>query len=213
MNAVQDKIEHGSQKIPTSVRHRDLHDRLLDAADRVIAVDGLPNLRARTLAETVGCSVGAIYGVFADLDALILAVNSRTLDEIGEALRQAGGDTPRQRLVQLAQAYLDYAVANRPRWMALFRHRLPPGRSITESHAQRQMAAFSQIEGPLAALCPALADDDRALLARSLFSAVHGMVELGLDEKVAALELPVLRDQIRIVVEAVAIGLTHAQQS
>ncbi len=211
MNAVQDKYEHGSRKNLTAIRHQDLHDRLLEAADQVIAVDGLPSLRARTLAETVGCSVGAIYGVFADLDALILAVNGRTLDAIGEALRQAGGDTPHQRLVQLAHAYLDYAVANRPRWMALFKHRLPPGQPITPSYAARQMAAFAQIEGPLAVLCPALADEDRALLARTLFSAVHGMVELGLDEKVVALKLPVLREQVRIVVEAIAAGLTRAR--
>jgi len=209
MNAVQAKHEQGSRKELTASRHRNLHDRLLDAADKAIATDGLPSLRARTLAEVVGCSVGAIYGVFADLDALILAVNGRTLDAIGEALRRAGGETPQERLVQLAHAYLDYAVANRPRWIALFKHRLPLGQAITPSYTARQMAAFAQVEGPLASLCPALGDDDRALLARTLFSAVHGMVELGLDEKVVALKLPVLREQIRMVVEAMAIGLTH----
>ena len=45
------------------------------------------------------------------------------------------------------------------------------------------------------------------MLARSLFSAVHGMVALGLDERVAAMTLPVLREQLRVVVGAVARGL------
>jgi hypothetical protein len=45
------------------------------------------------------------------------------------------------------------------------------------------------------------------LLARTLFSAVHGMVEIGLDERVASMPLPSLRDQIQVIVEAVADGL------
>jgi AcrR family transcriptional regulator len=208
MNDVQEKSEQRSRLGKTASRHQDLQARLLDAAEQAIAADGLSNIRARTLAEAVGCSVGAIYGVFADLDALILAVNGRTLDAIGAALHRAGGDSPAGRLVCLANAYLDYAVANRPRWTALFKHRMPPDQPVTPSYIERQAAAFAQIEGPLAALCPALDDAERALLARSLFSAVHGMVELGLDERVAAMPLPVLRAQIRLVVEAIAAGLT-----
>ncbi|MGI4955111.1 MAG: TetR/AcrR family transcriptional regulator [Janthinobacterium lividum] len=210
MNGVQDKSEQRSKRTSTAVRHQDLHDRLLAAAEQAITTDALATLKARTLAEAVGCSVGAIYGVFADLDALILAVNGRTLDAIGEALDQAGGDSPAERLVRLADAYLDYAVAHRPRWTALFRHRLPEGQAVPTAYAIRQAAAFSHIDRPLAAMRPAMADADRGLLARTLFSAVHGMVAFGLDEKIATMPLPVLRAQIRLVVEALAIGLDQA---
>ena len=44
------------------------------------------------------------------------------------------------------------------------------------------------------------------VLARTVFSAVHGMVDLGLDEKVAEMPLAVLRAQIRLVVHALAAG-------
>jgi AcrR family transcriptional regulator len=208
MNDVQGKNEQRSQRGATASRHQDLHDRLLAAAEQAIIGDGLANIRARSLADAVGCSVGAIYGVFADLDTLILAVNGRTLDAIRAALQQAGSDKAAARLVNLASAYLDYAIANRPRWMALFKHRMPPGQAITQSYAERQAAAFAEVEGPLNALCPTMPDEDRALLARSLFSAVHGMVELGLDERVAAMPIPVLRAQITLVVEAITAGLT-----
>jgi AcrR family transcriptional regulator len=217
MNDVQAKSERRSTRTATAVRHQDLHDRLLDTAEYTIATEGLAHLRARTLAETVGCSVGAIYGVFADLDTLILAVNARTLDAMTEALHAAAAAAPGEapqgaidRLLQLAQAYLDYAVANRARWMALFQHRLPPGRPLTEAYAARQAVAFSQIEGPLADLRPDLTESARALLARTIFSAVHGMVQLGLDEKVAQMNLAVLAAQIRIVVQAMATGLQAA---
>jgi hypothetical protein len=84
---------------------------------------------------------------------------------------------------------------------------MPDGRPVTPWFAERQGIAFSHIEDPLAELAPKLANNDRALLARSLFAAVHGMVALGLDEKVATMPKRVLRAQIRVVVEAIARGI------
>ena len=192
----------------TALRHQDLHDRLVAAADATIAEGGLSQLKARTLAEAVGCSVGAIYGVFTDLDALILAVNGRTLDVIAASLVQVPpGGGPAQHLVRLAQAYLAYAAANGPRWRALFQHRMAAGRPVTPDYAARQIAAFSFIEAPLAELRPDLAPASRTMLARTLFSAVHGMVDLGLDEKVASLTAAELRGQVGQVVSALAAGL------
>jgi AcrR family transcriptional regulator len=148
--------------------------------------------------------------VFPDLDALILAVNGRTLDAIDAAMRETEpGIGAAEHLARLADSYLSFAVANRQRWRALFQHQLPPGRAITSAYAQRQAIAFSWVEAPLVNLQPGLAPPSRALLARSLFAAVHGMVELGLDEKVAEMPLPVLRDQIRLIVRAVASGLAR----
>jgi AcrR family transcriptional regulator len=209
MNNVQGKSEQRSNR-PTLLRHQELHDSLLMAAEAAIASGGLANLKARAVAETVGCSVGAIYGVFADLDALMLAVNGRTLDAIAAALALVparGG--PADHLARLAEAYLGYAAANGPRWRALFQHRMPVGRPVTPGYAERQLAAFSFIEAPLADLRPDLSSAKRTLLARTLFSAVHGMVDLGLDEKVASLKPAELRAQIRLVVSAIAAGLSH----
>lgn len=210
VNMVQEKSEQRSQRASTAVRHQELHDRLLVAAEAAIEAEGLPGLRARALAETVGCSVGAIYGVFPDLDALVLAVNARTLDALDAAMRDVGRvQPPREHLARLAEAYLEFAAAHRPLWEALFQHRMPEGRPVTPDYAARQVAAFSHIEGPIAALRPDWSEAERALLARTLFSAVHGMVALGLDEKVAAMQMPELRAQIRLVVEAVAKGLSR----
>lgn len=191
----------------TASRHQGLHDALIAAAETAIAADGLGKLRARSLAETAGCSVGAIYTVFPDLDTLILAVNARTLAAVDAALSVAAPSEPAAHLVHLALAYLDYACTHRRLWAALFQHVMGAGRLAPDWYAVQQSAAFSHIEAPLAALRPDMPAAECAVLARSLFSAVHGMVALGLDEKVATMPLPVLREQIRLVVEAVARGL------
>jgi len=201
---------HAAQRVATTVRHHDLHVRLIAAAEAAIADSGLANLRARSLAEAAGCSVGAIYGVFPDLDTLVLAVNGRTLDAIDAAMRQAASNQgPVEHLVLLAEAYLGYAASHRRRWAALFQHRMPEGRPVARWYAERQELAFATVELPLSALMPDLAQRERALLARTLFSAVHGIVALGLEEKVAALPMPVLRAQLRLMVEATSRGLAR----
>ena len=73
----------------TVSRHEKLQNALIEAAERAIATQGLGALRARALAEEVGCAVGAIYTIFPDLDGIILAANSRTLIQI-DTLCSAG---------------------------------------------------------------------------------------------------------------------------
>src|SRR5579872_3237503 len=82
-----------------SQKREALKGALVDSAERIIAERGYLALRARELAQDVGCALGAIYTVFPDLDALVLAVKDRTLDDLeaqiavrfAEIDRAAGG--------------------------------------------------------------------------------------------------------------------------
>ena len=205
----------------TAERRRNLKESLIDAAEQEIAVHGLRGVRARALADRIGCAVGAIYNVVADLDELIMLVNSRTLSAL-EAELLAAGHSPEsvnppgvasaiERLRRMALAYLDFAMAGRPRWRAVFEHRLPPGKSVPKWYLDDQMRLFSYVEEPLAELLPGLSGARRALLARSLFSAVHGLVTLGLEEKLQALDPDSLREQITLIVAAVGRGLRDSR--
>lgn len=200
-------------------RRRKLRESLVAAAARVIAKDGLRGLKARELAYKVGCAVGAIYNAVEDLDDLIFAVNARTLAAL-EAKLTAGGaaeagratDDAIQRLVRLALVYLEFAAANTPRWRALFDHRPPAGRNIPDWYLADQMRLFGYVEEPLAILHPDTPRAERALLARSLFSAVHGIVVLGLEEKLQFIPLPVLREQVTFLVTAMGRGLVRQRE-
>jgi AcrR family transcriptional regulator len=190
-------------------RRQTLRDGLIAAAEQAITADGLTGLRARDLAKQVGCALGAIYNVFADLDELILAVNARTLASLEQdlaAARPDGGD-PVRHLVALALAYMDFAAAHMLRWRAVFDHRLPRGRTVPDWFVSEQARLFDFVAAPLRELRPDTDPEERALLARSLFSAVHGVVVLGLEEKLQAMPLDVLRRQVVTVVTAVARGL------
>ena len=194
-------------------RRQNLKQALILAAEHAIAREGLAGLRARALADEVGCAVGAIYNVVADLDELILLANLRTLAALERALTPpkiaalAGPDQAIASLVRLAIVYTDFAAENNRRWRALFEHRLPPGYALPDWYLQEQMRMFSYVEGPLRALQPQAPAERVALLARSLFSAVHGIVALGMEEKLYTLPLTDLREQVTVMVSAIGRGL------
>ena len=70
-----------------------------------------------------------------------------------------------------------------------------------------QMQLFRHIYVPLAALFPKRDAEELGITARSLFSAVHGMVALGLEQKLVAVPLPALRKEIDGLVRAMIDGL------
>ncbi|MFI5014446.1 MAG: TetR/AcrR family transcriptional regulator [Hyphomicrobiales bacterium] len=201
---------------PSGSRRDRLKESLIAAAERLIEEHGLAGVKARPLAEAAGCALGAIYTVFPDLDALILAVSARTLARLDAHLAPvleraakapAGSETARRALADLALAYLDFASAHRASWRALFEHRLPQGRAMPEWLLADQARLFGKVERLLEPLVPGLPPYDRALLARSLFSAVHGLVLLGLEEKLAEMPIGLLVGQVTRIVEAIARGL------
>jgi AcrR family transcriptional regulator len=207
LNILQAKNEHRSQRAATAARRNDLAVRLTDLAEAAIAHSGLQDVRARALADAAGCAVGAIYTVFSDLDELILTVNARTLDAIDAALTVAVRDVsaPEAQMAQLAAAYLDYASQHRGCWNALFQHRMAGERAVPDWYARRLAAAFTHIETPLRRLQPSLDDVACAQFARTVFAAVHGVVELGLAGRTVPPEM--LPGHLQAVVLALACGL------
>ena len=192
-------------------RRAALRTQLIAAAERRISEDGLGALRARDLAADAGCALGAIYGAFPDLDALILEVNLRTLALFEAALGPDDGGfdgaSATDELVRLGQAYLAFAQSHGKRWRALFQHQFADGRRPPDGYVAEQARLFRRIEAPLQALRPDLSALERVLLARSLFSATHGIVMLGLDARLMALPPAVVGHQLDLLIRAMATGL------
>jgi AcrR family transcriptional regulator len=199
----------------TEERRAGLRQVLLEAAERTIAGEGLKSLKARRLAAEANCAIGQIYNVWPDLDSLIIAVNARTLDDLDQVLTAAAPETdaatPGQeaRAVLLAQAdaYLEFASLNAQRWRAVFEHRLAGERALPTWYREQQARLFSHVDRPLRALLPGVAPPDRADLGRAIFSAVHGVVWLGLEELLGPQSYDELRRQLRTVMGAIVDGL------
>jgi AcrR family transcriptional regulator len=189
-------------------RRTQLRDRLIDIAQETVAAQGLDGLKARDLAAAAGCALGAIYTAFHDLDELILRVNARTLARPELALDAAFVDAEaEQALDAMARAYLSFARKEEPSWRALFEHRLPPGAPVPAWYADDRNRLFSRLDAPLAQLLPGKDATARAALARTLFSAVHGVIALGLEEKIAETPPKLLDEQLGVLIRLLAAGL------
>jgi AcrR family transcriptional regulator len=192
-------------------RRAKLREALIEAAERAIATKGLSGLKTRDLAEEIGIANGGVYNLVEDIDELILRVGSRTLARLDASLTLAemsGPSTPREILVRIAVAYCDFAAENLELWRALFEHRMQRGNAVPEWAVSEQMDLFRHIYRPLALLFPRRSSAQLGVTARSLFSAVHGMVALGLEQKLIAVPLNALRTEIAMLTRAMIDGLT-----
>jgi AcrR family transcriptional regulator len=184
---------------------------LISAAEKAIAAKGLGGLKSRELAAEIGVANGAVFNLVDDMDELILRVGSRTLARLDAALSEAesaGVPSPAEALVRIAVAYCDFAADNLELWRALFEHRMAPEKPVPEWAVEEQMSLFRHIYHPLAKLFPKWSKDELGITARSLFAAVHGMVSLGLEQKLIAVPVAALRDEIATIVKATIKGLS-----
>jgi len=191
-------------------RRSKLREELILAAERSMAASGLAGLKTRELAREIGVANGAVYNLVEDMDELILRVGSRTLARLDAALSAAesnGPASPAETLVRIAVAYCDFAAENLELWRAFFEQRMAPGKPVPEWAISEQMDLFRHIYRPLAALFPKRSTDELSVTARSLFSAVHGMVLLGLEQKLIAVPVEALRKEIATIVRAMIDGL------
>jgi len=192
-------------------RRAKLREALIEAAERAIGAKGLSGLRTRDLADEIGIANGGVYNLVEDLDELILRVGSRTLARLDASLSLAeisGPTTPRETLVRIAIAYCDFAAENLELWRALFEYRMAPDKPLPDWSVSDQMELFRHIYRPLSVLFPQRTAQRLGVTARSLFSAVHCMVALGLEQKLVAVPINALRTEIATLVRAMIDGLT-----
>ena len=196
----------------TAQRRAEQRERLVTCAEHLIATRGLGALRARDLATAMGCAVGALYNLVADLDELVLLVAIRTKNDLSRsfdaAAAKAGESETRDDLfVEWAWAYFRFARDNRTRWRALFEFRLPPGVALPLWFEREQEDLFLRLENRLSPLMPGLDPVQRKIKARVLFSAVHGIVSLALEEKLASMPVEAIEGELDAFVRAYLRGL------
>lgn len=154
-------------------------EALIDAAVQIIREGGAAAFSARSVAERAGTALGSVYTQFETLEALRLEASAVTMRLLRAALADAlvacPSDSIAERLLCLAGAYLAFAAEHHNSWAAMFERRTieaPPAIAADIS------ALFGILEGVLRA-APLADSADIPIIARALWSSVHGMVYLG----------------------------------
>jgi AcrR family transcriptional regulator len=172
------KKERGRPRKGEGAREAD-RQTLVDAAIAILREGGSPALSARSVAERAGTAVGSVYNQFPSLEALRLEANSVTMralrGALTDALASGSSEGTADRLLCLADAYLAFASAHHNAWAAMFERRTmaaPPAIAADIS------ALFAVIEDVLRT-DGGLAEAAIPVMAKALWSSVHGMVYLG----------------------------------
>jgi AcrR family transcriptional regulator len=188
---------------------------VLQVARRAIASKGLRSLKIRDVAAAADCSVGSIYNEFGDFDGLILTVNRETVQRLDAQLSAVPDRDPVEQLHGLADAYLDFATAHGNLLRSLFEHRMEDDRPFPEDLLEMVMRTFALMHAPMVRLFPDRDPVEVALLARMMFSAVHGIISLGLEERLVAVPPESLHFQVTQFVEThlAGMGIVSAAKS
>jgi len=180
---------------------------ILAIARGLIASKGLRSLKVRDVAEAADCSIGSVYNEFGDFDGVILTVNRETVLGLTARLKTVPKEDPLGQLHALARTYLDFATEHPNLLRSLFEHRMEQDRPFPEDILVMVMDAFNLMHEPLAQLMPDRDPKDVALLSRMMFSAVHGIISLGLEERMVAVPPENLRQQVAQFVDTHLQGL------
>src|SRR6267378_7168682 len=180
---------------------------LLEIARNLIASKGLRSLKVRDVAETADCSIGSVYNEFGDFDGLILTVNRETVRALTARLVAVPAENPVRQLHGLAESYLTFAADHANLLRSLFEHRMEDDRPFPEDILLMVMQAFALMHEPMVRLLPDRDSEEVALLARMMFSAVHGIISLGLEERMVAVPPEKLRQQLAQFVDTHLAGL------
>jgi AcrR family transcriptional regulator len=172
----------------------ELETLIVAEAHRHLAEVGYARFSAREVAKRIGYSVGSLYHVFGTLDALLVAVNARTLDLWADALETALLDVPAPgRIDALVRAYFAFARGHHNSWSAIYDFRAAPDVPPSDAYARALDRLIGLVDREVEATLPPARKPAARALARSLLATVHGhcafalngtFAQLGIDQPV-----------------------------
>lgn len=172
--------------------HGDLRAGLIEAARQLVEERGPERLTMSDASRAAGVSTAAPYRYFADRDALLDAVALEGLERQRQAMQEGGDMHPLgsdAAVAAIGLAYIGFATRERGVFKLMF--------SLTRTHAQHPQLlqtgreTFGVLLRHLAHRYGAAADDP-SILTRGLklWTFVHGLSFLLIDDKVSAMEIP-----------------------
>lgn len=147
---------------PQQARSRERVQRVLEAADHLLATGGFSALTVRRLADEAGVPVGTIYQFFVDKAGVVDALARRYIGEFDEMIELLVADAEARRWDDVVDTVIDAAIGMyraRPGYLALW-----IGRHLSPELLQADEANNAAIADGLRRILVAqhgLADDER----------------------------------------------------
>ncbi len=147
------------------------------------------DLSLRKIANMIGYVPSTLVNVFGSYNLLLLHAVAQTLDELASeaklVVEQSTDNTTA--LYHLAYCYHDFAQRHPHRWQLIFEHNMN-GDVLPEWQAERIANMTGMLEQLLSQLAPQRNSKEVLQASRVLWSGVHGITLLSVDDKFFAAE-------------------------
>ena len=198
---------------PQSYHHGDLHNALLQAAEQLLAEQGVASLSLRAVAKRAGVSHAAPYRHFRDKAALLRALAQGGFERLADAIEVAAvnaSQNPEQKLVEAGVAYVRQAIERPAVTQLMFGGSIAVEDDV--AYRQASAAAFEALlkiieEGVAAGVFRARDPHELALVA---WTSMHGMAMLktaGLLDR-SACGNGGIDEQVRLIARNVIYGIS-----
>jgi AcrR family transcriptional regulator len=189
--------------------HGDLKNALIKAGVDILAKDGVSGLSLRKVASKAGVSHAAPYSHFADKQALIAAISTEGFRQLYERVNSVAEEyktKPSRQLVEVAWAYVQFAMDDRDRFKVMFSGILEKEREYPEFVAESQrnfQLVKTVVETNQAA--GVLRSGPSDLVALSAWGTIHGFVMLLLEGQIShtVLDQMSLRELVEFQLEQI----------
>ena len=186
-------------------RRAALRLKLIEIAYAKIGADGLGSVTARYLSSEAGCALGAIYNMFDDLNELFMAVNLQSFVALGAQVRSGletlDNASPHDELNAMAQQYISYAMENTQHWLAMFEIEMTADSNAPKHYKQALDGLMQIIAVSMAKVYPEKSPDQIAMITRTVFSSIHGIVLLGVQRRLSGVPEVDLREMVGFLIK------------
>jgi AcrR family transcriptional regulator len=169
--------------------HGDLKNALIKAGVEILAKDGVSGLSLRKVAMKAGVSHSAPYSHFADKQALIAAISTEGFRQLYQrviTVTEQYQEQPSRHLVEVAWAYLQFALDDPDRFKVMFSGILEKEKEypefVEESQRNFQLVKMIVEENQASGVLRSGPSD---LAALSVWGIIHGFIMLLLEGQIS----------------------------
>ena len=154
-----------------------IQDLLIGIGRKIVCEKGTEALTVRKLSEASGCSVGAIYNQFSNMDNFVIIQNFMTLKALSLTLEKVPETgEPFVDANALLQSFVDFVLKNKNLWFLLYNfHLTHPKREYSFYYLRVVVKILSHINKTLSKTVPEMERPERLLSSQVLWLCVFAL--------------------------------------
>ena len=154
-----------------------IQNLLLNIGREIVREKGTEALTVRKLSEASGCSVGAIYNQFSNMDNFILIQNYMTLDELSKQLSKVAKNANTYvYLNDLLQEFIDFVLENKNLWFLLYNfHLRQDDRVYSFVYLRKVTEIINYVKLSLEKIVPRMERPERLLASQVLWLSIFAV--------------------------------------